>query len=350
MKTILFLIPSLGGGGAERVLINLVNNLDKSKYKVTVQTLFDVGVNRKFLNHDVNYIGGIAAAIANTTISKCGNTGNVSTSTSAAKIDNVPVQNAGGIVGLANGSGINIEDCYNTGNITSYQFAAGIAVSTNYNNSTTGSMSIKRCYTKGKVTTINTERYAGIAFMCYADNYSFTYENNYFGGTYSNTANNGTYRKHVTGGVSSTHSNANVSDFTYFQDAYTQDNHGLLAEGNWLLKWQVPQTEIRHPFDVYTPTGEMDIVVYGADSNFTYQWYNATDRTSEGTLINGATSPSISLPVTVTNAGVASIADDVEAEEDEENINTSESVQMAGNYYYCVVTGIDSEGKTVVTR
>lgn len=35
MKSILFLIPTLGGGGAERILVNLVNNLDssKSKYK-----------------------------------------------------------------------------------------------------------------------------------------------------------------------------------------------------------------------------------------------------------------------------------------------------------------------------
>ncbi len=58
MKTVLFLIPSLGGGGAERVLVNLANNLDKTKYKVTVQTLFDVGVNRNFLNEDIEYIAG----------------------------------------------------------------------------------------------------------------------------------------------------------------------------------------------------------------------------------------------------------------------------------------------------
>lgn len=58
MKTILFLIPSLGGGGAERVLVNLVNNLDKTKYRVSVQTLFDVGVNRQYLNEGVEYIPG----------------------------------------------------------------------------------------------------------------------------------------------------------------------------------------------------------------------------------------------------------------------------------------------------
>lgn len=58
MKTILFLIPSLGGGGAERVLVNLVNNLDKTKYMITVQTLFDVGVNRNYLNKHVEYMPG----------------------------------------------------------------------------------------------------------------------------------------------------------------------------------------------------------------------------------------------------------------------------------------------------
>lgn len=57
-KKILFLIPNLAHGGAERVLINLVNNLDKSKYDVTVQTLFDVGVNRKYLTSGVRYIAG----------------------------------------------------------------------------------------------------------------------------------------------------------------------------------------------------------------------------------------------------------------------------------------------------
>ena len=58
-KKILFLIPNLAHGGAERVLVNLVNNLDKSKYDVTVRTLFDVGVNRQYLSPDVRYIGGL---------------------------------------------------------------------------------------------------------------------------------------------------------------------------------------------------------------------------------------------------------------------------------------------------
>ncbi|WP_202105752.1 glycosyltransferase [Streptococcus suis] len=54
MKKILFMVPSLSGGGAEKVLVNLVNNLNK-KYDITVLTLFDVGVNKQFLNERVNY-------------------------------------------------------------------------------------------------------------------------------------------------------------------------------------------------------------------------------------------------------------------------------------------------------
>lgn len=59
MKKILFLIHDLSYGGAEKVLVNLVNNLDKTEYDITVQTLFDVGVNKKFLSKDIHYIGGL---------------------------------------------------------------------------------------------------------------------------------------------------------------------------------------------------------------------------------------------------------------------------------------------------
>lgn len=55
MKKVLFLIPTLGQGGAEKVLVNLVNNMDKSKFDITVQTLFDIGVNKQFLNNDIKY-------------------------------------------------------------------------------------------------------------------------------------------------------------------------------------------------------------------------------------------------------------------------------------------------------
>lgn len=49
MKKVLFFIPTLAQGGAEKVLVNLVNNLDETKFNITVQTLFDGGVNRQYL-------------------------------------------------------------------------------------------------------------------------------------------------------------------------------------------------------------------------------------------------------------------------------------------------------------
>jgi len=55
MRKILFLIPNLKHGGAEKVLVNLVNNLDKTKFDVTLYSIFDVGVNKDFLNKDVKY-------------------------------------------------------------------------------------------------------------------------------------------------------------------------------------------------------------------------------------------------------------------------------------------------------
>ena len=55
MKKILFFIPNLSVGGAEKVLVNLVNNMDRSKFDITVQTLFAGGVNEQFLNADIKY-------------------------------------------------------------------------------------------------------------------------------------------------------------------------------------------------------------------------------------------------------------------------------------------------------
>lgn len=62
-KKILFLIPNLMHGGAEKVLVNLVNNLDRDKYDVAVQTLFDVGVHRDKLKPHVRYIGGASRQV-----------------------------------------------------------------------------------------------------------------------------------------------------------------------------------------------------------------------------------------------------------------------------------------------
>lgn len=42
-------------GGAEKVLVNLVNNLDPSKFDVTLYSIFDQGVNREFLKQHIKY-------------------------------------------------------------------------------------------------------------------------------------------------------------------------------------------------------------------------------------------------------------------------------------------------------
>lgn len=55
MKKILFMIHDLGQGGAEKVLVNLVNNMDKCKFDITVLALFAGGVNEQFLAPDVHF-------------------------------------------------------------------------------------------------------------------------------------------------------------------------------------------------------------------------------------------------------------------------------------------------------
>lgn len=55
MKKVLFFIPNLSVGGAEKVLVNLINNIDKSKFDITVQVLFPGGVNEQFLKKDIKY-------------------------------------------------------------------------------------------------------------------------------------------------------------------------------------------------------------------------------------------------------------------------------------------------------
>lgn len=55
MKKVLFFIHDLMGGGAEKVLVNLVNNMDYSKFDITVMSLFDVGENRSLLSREVHY-------------------------------------------------------------------------------------------------------------------------------------------------------------------------------------------------------------------------------------------------------------------------------------------------------
>ncbi len=55
LKKVLFLITTLAHGGAERVLVNLANNLDPGKYDITIQSIFDGGINKKFILPHIHY-------------------------------------------------------------------------------------------------------------------------------------------------------------------------------------------------------------------------------------------------------------------------------------------------------
>ena len=54
-KKVLFLIHTLSSGGAERILINTVNNLDRSKYDITVMTVIDTGFLRNEIGEGITY-------------------------------------------------------------------------------------------------------------------------------------------------------------------------------------------------------------------------------------------------------------------------------------------------------
>lgn len=55
MIRILFLIHDLGHGGAEKVLVNLVNNMNPVKFDITVLALFGGGINEQFLKPHIHY-------------------------------------------------------------------------------------------------------------------------------------------------------------------------------------------------------------------------------------------------------------------------------------------------------
>ena len=55
MIKVLFFIHDLMHGGAEKVLVNLVNNMDSDKFDITVMTLFNEGVHIKNLNPNITY-------------------------------------------------------------------------------------------------------------------------------------------------------------------------------------------------------------------------------------------------------------------------------------------------------
>jgi len=55
MKKVLFFIHDLGQGGAEKVLVNLVNNMDSTKFDISVISIFGGGVNEQFLKPHIKY-------------------------------------------------------------------------------------------------------------------------------------------------------------------------------------------------------------------------------------------------------------------------------------------------------
>lgn len=60
---ILFLIHDLHHGGAEKVLVNLVNHMDHKKFNITILALFGGGVNEQFLSPEVRLLHGHSHAI-----------------------------------------------------------------------------------------------------------------------------------------------------------------------------------------------------------------------------------------------------------------------------------------------
>lgn len=72
MIKILFVIHDLHHGGAEKVLVNLVNNMDRNKFDITVMALFGGGVNEQFLGKDIRLIICHKKAVrGNSKIMKC---------------------------------------------------------------------------------------------------------------------------------------------------------------------------------------------------------------------------------------------------------------------------------------
>lgn len=72
-KKILFLIHTLQVGGAEKVLIDLVNNLDKTKFDITVMTVINTGAFRNNLNSNIKYKTIINIPFLNKNSDKKGN-------------------------------------------------------------------------------------------------------------------------------------------------------------------------------------------------------------------------------------------------------------------------------------
>lgn len=52
-KKVLFIHPDLRGGGAEKVLVNLLNSLPKDDFDYTLLTFFKEGINKEFLSNEI---------------------------------------------------------------------------------------------------------------------------------------------------------------------------------------------------------------------------------------------------------------------------------------------------------
>lgn len=59
MKKILFIHSSLGGGGAERVLIDILKNIDTKIYQVDLLLIYGVGVYMKDIPNNIKFIGSL---------------------------------------------------------------------------------------------------------------------------------------------------------------------------------------------------------------------------------------------------------------------------------------------------
>lgn len=55
MKHILFVIDSLNGGGAEKILFDIIRNLDKKRYKIDLMTIWNRGYYLDYLPDNVSY-------------------------------------------------------------------------------------------------------------------------------------------------------------------------------------------------------------------------------------------------------------------------------------------------------
>lgn len=55
MIKVLFLIDTLNGGGAEKILIDIIDNLDKAKFDITIMTVWEKGIYTDIVKRKYNY-------------------------------------------------------------------------------------------------------------------------------------------------------------------------------------------------------------------------------------------------------------------------------------------------------